>query len=83
MSRILKERIDRCPHCGSDWGVYVKFNLVNIHKNMGFNGESQYNGEMYDNAEQIIDKPTVYCQECDKPICRWYTFCRINGIIPF
>lgn len=79
----LTERIDRCPHCVSDWGVYLKFDLLNIHKNMDFNGKSQYNGEMYDNAEKIIDKPTVYCQVCDKPICSVYTFCRKNGIIPF
>lgn len=79
----MNKRIDKCPHCGSDWGVFVKFDLINVPRNIGFHGEDQYNGEMYDNAERIINKPTVYCQECSKPICRWETFCRRNDIAPF
>lgn len=80
---MKSERIDKCPHCGSDWGVYLKMDLFNVPRNIGFDGKEQYNGEMYDNAERTVEKPTVYCQKCGKPICRWFTFCRRNDIIPF
>ena len=80
---MKRKRIEKCPHCGSDWGVFIKMTLINVPKNLNFDGSEAYNGEMYDNAEKIIDKPTVYCQECGKAICRWDTFCAMNDIMPF
>ena len=76
------KRIDKCPHCGSTWGVYTKMDLINVHRNLNFDGSEGYNGEMYDNAERITDKSGVYCQECDKLICHWFTFCACNDIVP-
>ena len=58
--------IKECPHCHSDWGVFTKSDLINVPTNYNFDGSRAYNGEMYDNAEKIIDKPTVYCQKCGK-----------------
>lgn len=75
--------IKECPHCHSDMGVYTKSDLINIPHCFNFNGSDGYNGEMYDNAEKSIWKPTVYCQCCDKRICRWDEFCRRNDILPF
>ena len=80
---MKRQRIDKCPHCNSDWGVFVKMTLINVPKNYNFDGSEGHNGEMYDNAEKIIDKPTVYCQRCGKAICRWDKFCAANDIIPF
>ncbi|MBQ2768070.1 MAG: hypothetical protein IJF49_08365 [Clostridia bacterium] len=79
----MKKQIDKCPHCGSNWGVYVKMDLINVPRNINFDGSQGYNGEMYDNAEKIKEKSNVYCQECGKVICRWETFCKINGIVTF
>lgn len=77
----MGKRIDKCPHCGSDWGVYIKMDLLNVPLNINFDGSDAYNGEMYDNAERIITKENVYCQECGKIICRYKTFCERNEII--
>ena len=52
--------ITECPHCHSDWGVFTKSDLINVPINYNFDGSRAYNGEMYDNAEKIIDKATVY-----------------------
>ena len=78
-----ESRIEKCPHCGSDWGAMTKMTLINVPKAYRFDGSEDYNGEMYDNAEKIIDKPTVYCQRCGKAICSWNVFCRRNDIVPF
>ena len=75
--------LTECPHCHSDCGVFTKIDLINVPKNYNFDGTEAYNGEMYDNAEKIIDKPTVYCQKCGKAICRWDKFCARTGILPF
>ena len=71
--------IERCPHCGSDWGVYIKKDLINVPYKFKFDGSEDYNGEMYDNAEKIIDKENVYCQACDKVICRMSTLVAFHG----
>lgn len=75
--------IKECPHCHSDWGIFTKSDLINVPTNYNFDGSRAYNGEMYDNAEKIIDKPTVYCQRCGKKICSWNKFCKRNGISPY
>ena len=75
--------IKECPHCHSNMGVYTKSDLINVPHRYNFDGSDDYNGEMYDNAEKTIWKPTVYCQNCDKRICSWYEFCRRNDILPF
>ena len=74
------KKLEHCPHCASDMGVYTKYDLINIPYNMNFDGTEGYNGEMYDNAEKHIYKENVYCQNCDKVICRLKTFNKINGI---
>lgn len=66
--------MDKCPHCNSNLGVYVKQTLVNIPYRMNFYGEIQDNTEMYDNAEKVIDGKMVYCQNCGKAICKLSTF---------
>ena len=66
--------MNKCPHCGSDWGVYVKQTLINVPYNMKFDGSADCNLEMYDNAEKIEYGKLVYCQRCDKVICRLSTF---------
>lgn len=80
---MKRQRIERCPHCDSDLGVYTKMDLINVPRNMNFDGSEGDNGEMYDNAEKIVDKSGVYCQKCNKLICRWFTFCACNDIVPF
>lgn len=70
---MARKPITCCPHCGSDEGIYTKTTLVNVPYKMGFDGCAQYNEEMYDNAEKITSGRTVYCQSCQKPICRWDT----------
>lgn len=68
------KKITKCPHCESDWGVYTKQTLINVPHNMNFDGSDGYNGEMYDNAEKLISGALVYCQKCDKVVCRLSTF---------
>ena len=75
--------IKECPHCHSPRGVFTKTDLINVPTNYNFDGSRAYNGEMYDNAERIIDKSMVYCQKCGKAICRWITFCERNNIPPY
>lgn len=79
----MSGRIERCPHCGSDWGVFTKMTLINVPIAYKFDGSLDDNTEMYDNAEKIIEKPTVYCQRCGKAICRWDKFCAANDILPY
>ena len=74
------KRLENCPYCNSNMGVYTKMDLINIPHCMNFDGTEGYNGEMYDNAEKIIYKQNVHCQNCDKVICRLKTFNKINGI---
>ncbi len=62
-----------CPHCGSDEGVYTKTTYVNVPYCIGFDGETQPNGEMYDNAERVKGGTMAYCQHCGRPICRMST----------
>lgn len=69
----MRKPITRCPHCGSDEGVYMKSTYVNVPFRIGFMGEEQDNGEMYDNTEKITGGELVYCQSCDKIICRTST----------
>lgn len=69
----MKKPITCCPHCGSDEGVYTKTTLVNVPFLIGFMGEEHDNGEMYDNAELITGGGLVYCQSCNKVICRTST----------
>lgn len=71
MSR--RKPITCCPHCGSAQGVFTKTTYVNVPYCIGFDGEEQYNGEMYDNAERHDGGKIVYCQSCGKPICRLST----------
>lgn len=68
-----RKPITCCPHCGSTEGIYTKTTLYNIPWCCGFGGEEQENGEMYDNAERQSGGDTVYCQNCDKIICRMST----------
>ena len=69
MSQI--EPITCCPHCGSRQGIFTKTTLVNVPFCIGFDGEEQYNGEMYDQAEKIRGGAVAYCQSCGKAICRF------------
>ena len=68
----MKKSIAKCPHCGSDWGIYTKSDYLGVQYNTGFNGERQDNGEMYDNAK-VRGGYNAYCQKCDKLICRLST----------
>lgn len=68
MSR--RKPITCCPHCGSTDGILTKTTLVNIPYYIGFDGEEQFNGEMYDNAEGREGGCVAYCQNCGKVICR-------------
>lgn len=69
----MSKKIECCPHCGSTDGLYIKQSLINVPHNFTFQGVSEDNGEMYDNAERIIDGNTVYCRNCGKSICRLST----------
>ncbi|OUQ76387.1 hypothetical protein B5E43_11735 [Flavonifractor sp. An100] len=71
MSR--RKPITCCPHCGSKQGVFTKTTYVNVPYCIGFDGEEQYNGEMYDNAERHDGGMMAYCQSCGKPVCRLTT----------
>lgn len=68
----MKKKITRCPHCGSEEGIFTKATLKCVRHFCGFNGEEQDNSEMYDDAVQIGGE-IAYCQECLKPICRMST----------
>ena len=71
---MAKKTIDRCPHCGSDWGVYTKIDYLRVRADYGFDGEEQYNvGDIADCAEERREGKTAYCQKCDKPICHTST----------
>lgn len=59
-----------CPHCGSTEGIYTKCDYMGVRYNIGFGGEEQYNGEMFDGCESIEGGRIAYCQMCNKPICR-------------
>ena len=76
---IMKQKMNKCPHCGSDWGVYVNRDYVNVSYCMNWDGSEGYNGEMYDNAERIIQKKSIYCQECGKRICSAEEFYKMIG----
>lgn len=62
-----------CPHCGSTDGIFTKTTLVNVPYRLGFSGEEQYNGEMYDQAEETKGGRIAYCQSCGRAICRLNT----------
>lgn len=69
----MRSKIDRCPHCGSNEGIFTKTTLVNVPYYIGFDGSAEFNGEMYDNAEKTIGGETAYCQSCGKIVCRMKT----------
>lgn len=68
----MKRLMTECPHCGSDWGIYTKCTYHEVRYCEGFAGEEQDNGEMFDNA-RVTGGHLVYCQNCDKVICRLST----------
>lgn len=70
---MKKKEMTCCPHCGSTRGVFTKTTYVNVPFNMDFTGTAQYNGEMFDNAEDYTGGKIAYCQECGRPICRLST----------
>lgn len=72
----MSKKIVMCPHCSSDDGVYTKTTYVNVPYFFHFNGDPQDNSEMYDNVESFSGGKTVYCQNCNKPICRYNTLKR-------
>lgn len=71
MSR--RKPISCCPYCGSKEGIFTKTTMVNVPYYIGFGGEEQFNGEMYDNAEAHRNGLIAYCQNCERPICRMST----------
>ena len=55
--------MDRCPHCGSDYGLYTK-EYVTFDQYYKFDGEPDGYGEL---APVYYRKDAkVYCCECDK-----------------
>lgn len=62
-----KKPITCCPHCGSTEGIYTKCDYMGVRYNIGFGGEEQYNGEMFDGCESIEGGRIAYCQMCNKP----------------
>lgn len=68
-----RKPITRCPHCGSDKGIFTKHTLANIRWGCGFGGEEQDNQEMYDEAQSVSGGRIAYCQNCKKAICRFST----------
>lgn len=70
----MSKKIECCPHCRSNEGLYIKQSYINIPYNFNFQGEAEDNSEMYDNAERYIDGNMVYCRSCGKPVCRLSTF---------
>lgn len=76
---MMKQKMSECPHCGSDWGVYVNMDYINVSYCMNWDGSEGYNGEMYDNAERIVQKKSIYCQKCGKRICSTKEFDKMIG----
>lgn len=71
---MAKKSIDRCPHCGSDWGVYTKIDYLRVRADYGFDGEPQFNlGDIADCAEERREGKVAYCQKCGKEICHMRT----------
>ena len=70
----MKPTIDKCPHCNGTAGVYTKVTIIGVQYKMGFDGSEQYNSEMYDTGVNYKGGLIIYCQECDKQICRASTF---------
>lgn len=70
---MARKKITRCPHCGSDEGVFTKTTFVNVPCYLKFNGEEMDNTEMYDNAEDVRGGAMVYCRSCRKTVCRLST----------
>lgn len=78
---MANKPITQCPHCGSDWGVYTKLDYLRVRADYGFDGELQSNtGDIADCAEERRESKTVYCQNCDKPICRLSTMKKQWGV---
>lgn len=74
----IKQLPNRCPHCGSDWGIYTKCTYHRVRACEGFAGEEQDNGDMYDNA-RLTGGNLAYCQSCDKVICRLSTLEKLRA----
>lgn len=65
--------IDKCPHCGSDLGLYTISTYKNVICRIGFDGEEHDNSNMYENC--IVENGNnMYCQHCDKIVFRRSTF---------
>lgn len=65
---------DCCPHCGGTSGIYTKTTYIDVRYNIGFHGEEQDNGEMYDNVTKFRGGRICYCQDCNKQICKTSDF---------
>ena len=68
-----------CPKCGGTEGVYTLTNIIRVPYRRGFDGAEQDNGEMYDQAAKHEAGNIIYCQDCNKQICRLSTFEKLIG----
>lgn len=61
-------KIERCPHCGKDYGFYLKnYAYGPVYYNFKFDGTEDDNSEMY-SALRYKNGKVAYCLECDKKI---------------
>lgn len=66
----MKAPIDKCPHCGSNYGYYTKDYIVGkCNYNFHFDGSEAYNGAMYDGLLHRFGK-YAYCTNCNKRLFR-------------
>ena len=66
----MSKNVTKCPHCGSDEGIYTKATYINIPCSMNYDGTEMDNSEMYDNAEGYKFGKNAYCLACGKIVCR-------------
>lgn len=66
MSWGTKAPIDKCPHCGSDYGFYSKdYVCGSTRYYQHFDGTEEDNSEFYSPLEHRQGK-YAYCSDCDK-----------------
>lgn len=66
-------RIAKCPHCGSNSGLFVKVTLANVVDYYDFNGNFQC--EDLENSDYRYNK-MMYCKNCEKYIMKFEDYQR-------
>ena len=65
----MEPKLERCPHCGGEM-YHIRLKVTGtIREHHAFDCSRVDNTGMWDST-RTVERPTVYCSDCDRPIAK-------------